>query len=403
MTSGRLGHALDPDDLRTLILAALPSPRAGSVPLAEAGGLILAADVAAPVSLPRFDNAAMDGYAVAATGWSGPVRLVVGRSLAGAPFRGVVGPGEAVAIATGAALPEGADAVVPLEEAVVEGELVALPGVIVPGSNVRLAGEDVAEGSVVLDRGQPIGPGQVAAAAALGLASLPVHPRPVVAAVPTGDEIRPTGAELREAETYDAVSDALAWLLADAGAVARLRPPAPDDAVALREALLAAAQEADAVLTVGGVSVGERDLLAELGPPISVTTTRVALHPARPFAYGTVAATPLWCLPGNPGAALAAFEQLVRPAVLALGGRPPAPRPSVTAMAAACFQGAHAGLHLVRALVWDEDGVLYASPAGRPGSAMMHALAAMNAWAVVPAGVAEIPAGAPIEVRRLTG
>src|SRR5579859_6379008 len=171
-------------------------PRARPVPLAEAGGLVLAAYVAAPVSLPRFANAAMDGYAVAST-WSGGKRRVVGRSLAGAPFRGVVGPGEAVAIATGAALPDGADAVVPLEEASADGELVVLPAVIAPGSNVRAAGEDVAQGSVVLARGQVIGPGQLAAAAALGLATLPVYPRPVVAVVPTGDEIRPAGAELQ--------------------------------------------------------------------------------------------------------------------------------------------------------------------------------------------------------------
>jgi len=343
----------------------------------------------------------MDGYAVAST-WSGARRRVVGRSLAGTPFRGVVGPGEAVSIATGAAVPEGADAVVPLEEATVEDGLVALPAIIAPGSNVRLAGEDVAEGSVVLTHGQVVGPGQLAAAAALGLVSLPVHVRPVVAVVPTGDEIRPAGAELREAETYDALSDALAWLLADAGAVPSLRPPVPDDAGALRDALVAAAGEADAVLTVGGVSVGERDLLASLGSPISVTSARVALHPARPFAYGTVAATPLWCVPGNPGAALAAFEELVRPAVLALGGRAPTPRPSVTAVAAACFPGAPGGRHLVRAFVWDDGGVLRVRPAGRPGTAMMHALAAMNAWAVVPAGVPEIPPGAAIEVRRLT-
>ncbi len=356
--------------------------------------------MAAPVSLPRFANAAMDGYAVVST-WSGGRRRVVGRSLAGAPFRGVVGPGEAVAIATGAALPEGTDAVVPLEEASADRELVALPAVVAPGSNVRAAGEDVAEGSLVLTCGQVVGPGQLAAAAALGLASLLVHPRPVVAVVPTGDEIRPAGAELREAETYDALSDALAWLLSQAGAVPSPRPPAPDDAVALRDALVAAAEEADAVVTIGGVSVGERDLLAGLGPPIVVTTARVALHPARPFAYGTVAATPLWCLPGNPGAALAAFEELVRPAVLALGGRAPAPRPSVTAVAAACFPGSPGARHLVRAFVWDDGGVLHARPAGRPGSAMMHALGAMNAWAVVPAGVPEIPAGATIEVRLL--
>lgn len=362
---------------------------------------MLAADVAAPFALPRFTNAAMDGFAVASAGWHAGRRRIVGRSLAGAPFHGVVGPDQAVAIATGAALPEGADAVVALEEATAEGGHVHIPAVVAPGSNVRAAGEDVAEATVVLRKGSVMGPGQLAAAAALGLASVPVYPRPVVAVIPTGDEIQPPGAELGPAETYDAISPALAYLLTEAGAAPDLRSPVPDDAMTLTEAIVAAADGSDAVVTIGGVSVGDRDLVSGLGAPVHVTSVRVALRPARPFAFGAVGATPLYCLPGNPGAALASFEELVRPAVLAMGGRPPALRPSVKAVAASCFPGSADGLHLVRATVWEEGGGLKARPAGRGGSAMMHALAEMNAWAVVPAGVAEIPAGAEIRVRLL--
>ena len=381
-------------------MPALP-PR--PVPLVEADGLVLAAALVAPGELPRFTNAAMDGFALrSADTLRAPARLqVVGRYRAGAPFEGSVQPGEAVAIATGAALPMGADTIAPIEEVQQWGAAILVPDTLEPGRHVRSAGEDVAAGQVLVERGIVVGPGQLAAAAALGFASVFVHPRPRVAILPTGDEIQPAGSRLGPGETYDAVSVALAVLLAEAGAVPMVTPPVVDEPGALMGALGAAARDADAILTTGGVSVGDRDLLPRLFGPVAVQGFRVALRPARPFAFGTAFGTPLFCLPGNPASALAAFEELVRPAVLGMLGKPPVLRPALRAVLGESLPGSPGSLHLVRAAVWRDGSRLCARSAGRQGAGMMHSLAGANAWAIIPSGTSELPAGSVVDVRML--
>lgn len=401
------GGLVDPARMRALAVGAVSPLRPRRVELVEAAGLVLAEDVVAAEGLPRFDNAAMDGHAVrAADTLRAPVRLrVTGRAYAGRGEGGSVGPGAAVAIATGAPVPAGADAVAPLEEteAEDEGEAVLIRSPVEPGANVRRAGEDVAAGAVVVPAGTVIGPGQAAGAAACGLAAVSVHPRPRVAILPTGDEVRPAGTPLEPGQLYDAATVPLAMLVREAGGVACPAPPAPDEPAGLLEALRAAAGAADAVLTVGGVSTGERDLVRALrGGGCEVRPFQVALRPARPFALGRAFGVPLFGLPGNPAAALAAFEELVRPALLAMLGRPPLPRSSVRAVLAEPFWQRPGRLHLVRAEVWRQGERLLARPAGRQGAGMIHSLAAANAWAVIPPEAGELPAGAEIEVRLLT-
>jgi molybdopterin molybdotransferase len=400
---GRLNPTIDPGTLRRLFAGAeniLP-PRA--VPLAEADGLVIAAPLVAPFGLPRFSNSAMDGFAIrSADARDGQVRLkIVGRSLAGMPFRGVLGTGEAVAIATGAPLPAGADSVVPIEEVEVAGATVLVRRAPAPGRHIRWAGEDVTGGQEVVGRGVALGPGQLAAAAALGVAQLIAYPRAKVAIVPTGDEIAPPGGDLGPAQSYDAVSVALAALLGEAGALPVPRGPAADDPDILTGALVAAAEQADAVISIGGVSVGERDLISRLGGPVRARAFRVRLRPARPFAFGTVCGRPLFCLPGNPGSALAAFEELVRPAILGMMGKAQALRPAVRATLSEDLTQSAGDLHLVRVTVWRKADRLLARPAGRPGAGMMHSLALANAWAVVPSGVGDLPAGSEVDVRML--
>ncbi|HXF57857.1 MAG TPA: gephyrin-like molybdotransferase Glp [Actinomycetota bacterium] len=400
-------EALAPvEDVRALVLSSVAPLPPRQVPLAEAGGLVLAEPVVAPFDLPPFPNAAMDGFAVRSADTApAPAALrLVGEALAGRPFGGRVGPGEAVAVATGAVLPEGADAVVPLEEASVQGERVVVGQPVPPGRHVRGRGEDVRAGEVLLPAGTVLGPGQVAAAAATGREAVAVHPRPRAAVVPTGDEVVPAGRTPGPGQVHDAVSPALAVLVGEVGAVPLLRPVAPDDPGRLLDALEEAAARSDVLVTVGGASRGERDLVSRLeaGEAGRVVSFRVALRPAKPFAFGRAFGVPLFGLPGNPASALAAFEELVRPALLAMMGRRPATRPSVRAFLAEDFEQRPGRLHLVRAEAWREGGRLLVRPAGRQGAGMVHSLARANAWMVVGPEVTSLPAGAEVEVRLLT-
>ena len=378
------------------------SPR--PVPLPQASGLVLAEDVGTPTDLPRFASSAMDGFAVRAVDTaSAPVRLqVLGRALAGRPFAGEVAAGATVAIATGAAVPTGADAVVPVEMAEIDGGMVVIGRAVEPGRHVRAAGEDLLGGTLVLPAGTILGPGQLAAAAAMGRDQLMAHPRPMVSVVPTGDEVRPPGAALGPGQVHDAVSAPLSALLAEIGAVADVRPVAPDDQVALAEAIHAAASTADLVLTIGGISVGERDLVRQLGGTIDLVPIQVAMRPGRPFAFGRVAGVPLCGLPGNPAAALASFEELVRPVVLSLQGKPPSLRPSLRATLTAPIKLRPGRVHVVHCRIWWEAGRLRAQPLVGRGTSSFSAMAAGNALAVIPADATDAPAGAEVAVRPLT-
>src|SRR5205823_10836153 len=258
--------------------------------------LALAEPLVAPFDLPRFANAAMDGFAVRSrdTGRA-PTRLrVVDRAFAGRPTGRAVGPGQAVAIATGAVMPAGADAVVRVEDAEEAGDLVLVRAPVPAGDHVRFPGEDVTAGSTVLEAGAVMGAGQVAAAAALGFATVAVHRRARVAVVPTGDEVRPPGGPLGPGEVYDAVSPPLVVLLAEVGAVSHPCGVAPDEPGGLIEALRGASLGMDALITVGGVSMGQRDLVRRIGGAGHVAALSVALRPAKPFAVGRVFGVPLF-------------------------------------------------------------------------------------------------------------
>jgi molybdopterin molybdotransferase len=364
----------------------------------------LAEDLSTPADLPRFASSAMDGFAVrAADTTPAPVRLqVLGRALAGRPFAGEVATGTAVAIATGAAVPTGADAVAPVEIVEIDGGTVVIDRAVEPGRHVRAAGEDFLAGTLVLPAGTILGPGQLAAAAAMGRDRLLAHPRPVVSVVPTGDELRPPGAALGPGQIHDAISAPLAGLLAELGAVAHVCPITPDDQAALAEAVHEAAGTADLVLTIGGISVGERDLVRQLGDTVDLVPIQVALRPGRPFAFGRVAGVPLCGLPGNPAAALASFEELIRPVILALQGKPPSLRPSLRATLTAPIKLRPGRLHLVHCRIWWEAGRLRAQPLVGRGTSSFSAMAAGNALAVIPADATDAPAGAEVAVRPLT-
>lgn len=424
--SGNTEVLLSPEAVRSLVLehvAALTPTRA---PLAQAAGRVLGEPLVAAHDLPPFSNSAMDGFAVRsadlspAPGGRDGERLlrIAGRVAAGHVTHARLAPGEAWAIATGAAMPQGADAVVRLEDALVEGATVAEgawaeggwmePAVPVqPGMNVRCKGEDVTAGDVLVEPGTPMGPGQLAAAAAAGVTSLLVHPRPSVAIVPTGDEVMPPGVPLRPGHVHDAVSIPLAALIEEAGGMPAPLPVLADRADAIEAAVRAAAEAYDLVVTVGGVSVGARDFVGHNDGLAEIRSVRLALRPARPFAFGRIGRAMVLCLPGNPGSALVAFEELVRPVVLALGGRPPRPRPSASAVLTEPLVGRPGKVGVVPCKVWaagpdraDGGSTLLARRAGKGGP--ISALAEANAWAVIPADRPNLPAGSTVEVRLLS-
>jgi molybdopterin molybdotransferase len=296
------------------------------VPLDAAAGRVLAEDARATVDLPPFASSAMDGFALRAADAPGALP-VVARIAAGRPAERPLAAGEAMAIATGGAVPEGADAVAPIEVVVERDNIVELGAGVEAGANVRPRGGDVQAGDVVVPAGERLGPAQVAALAAAGLAAVVCGRRPRAAVLATGTELRAPGDHLAAGEIYEANSFLLAAALAGEGAEVERLPVAEDDEASHRAAL-ERALGADVVVTSGGVSVGPHDLVRRIEAELGVEEVfwRVAVKPGKPVSFGVRGETLVFGLPGNPVSTLAGFELFVGPAVLALqGARAPGP------------------------------------------------------------------------------
>jgi len=395
------------DQARAAVLERLRPLPAREVPLGDALGCVLADDVTAAEDLPPFANSAMDGFAVRAADLAGasdrgPIALeVTGEVFAGSARLPTVQAGGAARIMTGGPLPPGADAVVPVEQATVDGDAVRIR--LAPGERqfVREAGEDVRAGAVVLERGQVLDPAAVGMLASVGRRLVPVHPKPRVTVVSTGDELVDPGDPLGPGQIRDSNS----WLLvaqaraagADAFRCGKLR----DDPEALRRGFALAAAEGDLVLTSGGVSVGERDytkqVLAELG---DVRSFRVAMQPGMPQAFGFAAGTPLYGLPGNPVSCFVVFEVLVRPALRRLGGHPDdrLDRPRVVARLGEPVRSPPGKVSFLRVRLQVGDDGLVATLTGHQGSGVLSSCVAADGLAVVPAERRELDAGAAVQV-----
>jgi molybdopterin molybdotransferase len=314
------------DAQRLILEHARPLP-AETVRLVDAAGRVLAEPARAKIDLPPFPSSAMDGYAVRAADTPGRLR-VESRIAAGKPATGVVEAGAAMGIATGGVVPDGADAVVPIEYVVENDNEIEIGGRIEPSENVRPRGGDIRADEVVAERGAVLTPARLGALAAAGVPEVLCARRPSAAVLPTGTELRRPGEALAPGEIYEANGLILSAQLKAAGAIVDLLPAVGDDEVAHRSAL-EQALEADLVVTSGGVSVGPHDLVRRVEAELGVREVfwRVSVKPGKPIAFGVRERTLVFGLPGNPVSALVGFVLFVEPATRALQGVPePLPR-----------------------------------------------------------------------------
>jgi molybdopterin molybdotransferase len=388
------------EEALALVLSHVRRLELETVRVDDALGRVAGRDAVAEVDLPPFDSSAMDGFAVRAAETPGELRLG-GRSAAGRPADAVLTSGVAFAISTGAVVPEGADAVVPVEVTTTRDALVAVAAVR-PGENVRPRGGDIRAGEVVVSAGSRLGPPQVGALAAAGIATLACARAPRVAVLATGTELRRPGEPLGPGEIYESNSTLLAAQLRSAGAQPWLLDPVADDAEATRAAL-ATGLEADVLITSGGVSVGRHDLvrpaLAELG--VEEVFWRVAVKPGKPVVFGRRGSTLVFGLPGNPVSSLVGFELFVRPALNALqGARSPGPSYEPGVLARSLRRGPDRD-ELVRARTLPDSDRTALEPLGGQASHMIARAAAADALVLVPRGEGELPAGASVRWLRI--
>ncbi|MFQ6173416.1 gephyrin-like molybdotransferase Glp [Oryzobacter sp. R7] len=393
---------------RSAVLAVVAPLPPAPVPVAAALGLVLAEPVLATVDLPGADNSAMDGYAVRAAELAGagpdsPVVLpVAGDVAAGDTTRHVLEPGQVLRIMTGAPMPEGADAVVPVELSDGGSERVALRVAPEAGRSVRRRGEDVRAGDVVLEAGTRLGPGHLALAAAGNVAEVLVHPRPRVLVVSTGDELVEPGSVLEHGQVVDSNRLMLAALVEAAGAVVAASVHVRDDAEAVRALLADLPGAPDLVVTSGGVSMGVYDTVKEvLLDDGGVEFVKVAMRPGMPQGSGVVgpSRTPVVTLPGNPVSSFVSFHVFVLPALRRMAGLDPDADGAFDAVAAASWGTAPGKVELTRVV---EDGGRV-RPSGGQGSHVLGALAGATALAVVPAATDRVEEGDTVRCLPLLG
>jgi molybdopterin molybdotransferase len=372
------------------------------LPASGAVGCVLAADVVATEPVPPFANTAMDGYALRAADLAAvPVTLpVVAEVAAGHPAPRPLGAGEAMRIFTGAPMPEGADAVVMVErtERRDGGKAVEIQVSVDPGNHVRAAGEDLHAGQRVFGAGDELTPARLGVLASLGIAEVDAHPRPRVGVMSTGDELVVGPGPLQPGQIRDSNRPALLALVAQAGFDAVDLGRVADDEAAITAGLERGAATCDAVLTSGGVSMGDIDLVRVVLDRIGkMRWMQVAIRPAKPLAFGVIRAggggrrqVPVFGLPGNPVSSLVSFELFARPGLRRLGGQPHPRlhRPRLTATADEALTRRPDGkVHLVRVVATaGERGVLHVHSSGGQGSHQLAAMARANALAVVPDG-----------------
>jgi molybdopterin molybdotransferase len=396
-----VGALLTMQEAQQHVLARARPLAAESVPVADASGRVTAEAARSAVDLPPFASSAMDGYAVRAADLPGRLP-VVAHIAAGLPAGRPLAAGEAMAISTGGVVPEGADAVVPLEYVVQHDNTIEVETPLEPGAHVRPRGGDAVVGDVVVEGGVRLSPAQLGALAAAGLASVACARRPRVAVLATGTELARPGSPLGPGQVYESNALMLAAALAAAGADIEVLPVVVDDASAHREAL-ERGLSADMLVTSGGVSVGPHDLVRQIEAELGVEEVfwRVAIKPGKPVAFGVRGETLVFGLPGNPVSSLVGCELFAKPAIRALQGlRDPLPRFEPGRLAAPLRRNA-ARDELVRARSrLGPDGIVLEPLSGQESHMIVHSAAA-DALVHVPLGDGDLAAGAVVSWLRL--
>lgn len=424
-SDGRFNRrAIPPDEAQRRVVAAAAARPVGSelAPLAESGGRRLARALSATSDWPPFPRAGLDGYAVRAADTAGaapesPALLrAVASVAAGELASATLMPGTAARVMTGAAVPEGADAVVMLEqtaEASLAGGAAAVlvRAAALPGQNVAPRGEEYRLGSLLAEPGAVLRPGHAALLATFGYADVPVYRRPRVAIFATGSELLPVAAEAAPGRIRDSNSAMVAWMAEQSGAEPWPCGTLPDELDAVESALGHAAKEADLIITTGGVSVGDYDVMASLLRKVDkgisaaeeadaasgssarlvkeseLLFNKVAMRPGSPTSAAVYNGKPLICLSGNPGACFVGFELFARPALAAMQGcEGPLPRRARAKLAAPVRKGCPHVRFVRSRILFGEDGVLYAEPLAFSKSSMMASIADAEALAIIPAG-----------------
>jgi molybdopterin molybdotransferase len=390
------------------VLDSLPVPEPIDLRLMDALGLVLAADVTSQVTLPAFPNAAMDGYAVVAADLDGatletPVLLpVVGEVLAGAQNLTSVSPGRAVRIMTGAPLPAGADAVVPVETTSGGHGQVAFHRSYEAGAHVRSPGEDLQPGQPLVATGRRLAPPDVGLLSAAGVTHVTCYPPPRVVVMSTGDELVPAGQEPGPGRIRDANGPMLAAMVRSAGGIPFSAGIVPDDRKALMYAFDTNRGHCDLFVCSGGASAGTRDLLPDvIGAMGEVAAVKVAMQPGMPQIRGRIGETPVLGLPGNPVSSFVSFEEFVRPAIRRLQGRRDAQRPTVLATAAEPLRSPPAKRSYLRVRLGRDGDGWSATPTGAQGSHVITSIAQADGLAIVPEDVTEVAAGDEVRVQLL--
>ncbi len=399
---------LSVDEARQRMLNTIPVLSTEKRGILNCAGYVLAEAVSAPEHIPPFDNSAMDGFAVravdvkAATEENPTVLSVVETIAAGhAPTKQVLS-GQAARIMTGAMMPEGADAVVMQEVT----ELFSRDSVkifenVSENQNVRFAGESVKAGEEVMPPGKLLRAPEISMLASLNCAEVIVHRKPTVAIVSTGDELTPLGERLEPGKIRDSNRYGLYAQVEEAGGVPIDMGIAPDDEAETERIFRDALAKADALITSGGVSVGEHDVvksvLAKLG---EINFWRVAMKPGKPQAYGIADGKPIFGLPGNPVSSLVVFELFVRPALLKMAGHTHLLRPTFKAVLAESVKNRDGRVNYMRAILTEQDGHYTAKTTGPQGSGILHSLVLANGLITIPAG-AKLAAGATVDAQFL--
>ena len=378
------------------------------VSLLDALGRVIAEDIYAKRDIPPLDNSGMDGYAVrsadiAKATRDHPIRLEVVEDLpAGFISKKVLQKGQAIRIMTGAPIPRGSDAVIPVEETAKEGNEAAIFKAAVPGDCIRKAGEDVKKGDRVIFAGDVIRPSEIGMLASLSRSSIHVYQRPLVAILCTGEELVDVDEELSEARIVSSNSYTLAAQVKECGAIPIQLGIAKDRKEEITSKLRQGLR-ADVLISSAGVSVGDYDFVKDVWRDLGMQMAfwKVAMKPGRPMAFGTIGDTPVFGLPGNPVSSMVSFEQFVRPSLLKMMGHHRLFRPIIEAILKEDVQKELGRRHFMRAFVSFESDCYFVSTTGDQGSGILWSMVKANGLIIIPEGKGAIRAGEKVQVQLL--